>query len=191
MRSSKIIDFEGIGEVSLRKYKGCKNLRIAVKHDGAVRVSLPYWVTWQAAIDFLREKYDWILNQKARITEIQLSQPTPKIFTRQEVTQARTILLARLQLLAANYGYSFNRVSFRNQKTVWGSCSYRNNISLNINLILLPDELIDYILLHELAHTRVKNHSLTFWNELDKVLGTPGKAKYLQKKLRNFKIGVA
>ncbi|MHC4325449.1 MAG: M48 metallopeptidase family protein, partial [Planctomycetota bacterium] len=67
------------------------------------------------------------------------------------------------------------------------SCSAKNNISLNINLARLPDELRDYVILHELVHTRIKNHSKKFWAELDKVIG--GGAKELSKKLRKYRLG--
>jgi predicted metal-dependent hydrolase len=73
----------------------------------------------------------------------------------------------------------------KNQKTRWGSCSEKNNINLNVNLVLLPDELIDYAILHELVHTRVKNHSKRFWAELDKLVGD---AKKNDKKLKNHRL---
>jgi predicted metal-dependent hydrolase len=60
-------------------------------------------------------------------------------------------------------------VTIRNQKTRWGSCSAKNNLSLNIKLALLPDELRDLILVHELVHTRIKNHGPDFWRELKSI----------------------
>lgn len=83
--------------------------------------------------------------------------------------EARKILMERLNQLADKHGYNYNKVSIRNQKTRWGSCSAKNNISLNMKLILLPDELRDFIILHELVHTKVKSHNNQFWTELLKV----------------------
>ena len=83
--------------------------------------------------------------------------------------EAGKILTERLAAIARKHGYRYNRVSIRNQKTRWGSCSSRNNISLNMKLTLLPDELRDYIILHELVHTRVKNHGPDFWQEMLRV----------------------
>ncbi|MEA3348593.1 MAG: M48 family metallopeptidase, partial [Pseudomonadota bacterium] len=57
----------------------------------------------------------------------------------------------------------------RNQKTRWGSCSAKNNISLNIKLALLPDQLRDLVLVHELIHTKIKNHGPNFWQKLEKI----------------------
>ena len=78
------------------------------------------------------------------------------------------IITDRLYHLAGEYGFKFNRVTIRHQKTRWGSCSPKNNISLNIKLILLPDALVDYVILHELVHTRIHNHSKNFRSELDR-----------------------
>ena len=97
---------------------------------------------------------------------IQKSKELPKI----DKEEAREKLSERLAKLAAEHHFQYNRVSIRNQKTRWGSCSSNNNISLNMKLLHLPDQLIDYILLHELVHTRVKNHSQDFWNELETVV---------------------
>ena len=68
-------------------------------------------------------------------------------------------------------------------RSCWGSCSDKNNISLNANLIHLPLKLIDYVLLHELLHTRIKNHSPIFWTEMQKLLPD---TRTLRKELRNY-----
>lgn len=98
--------------------------------------------------------------------------------------EARQILPGRLMKLAAYHGFSYNKVSVRNNKSNWGSCSSRNNISLNIQMIKLPDELIDYILLHELVHTEIRNHSPRFWQKLDSI--TEGNAKKLAGEVKKY-----
>jgi hypothetical protein len=85
--------------------------------------------------------------------------------------EAKTILTDRLNLLAQKYKFSYNRLFIRNQKTRWGSCSAKNNISLNMNLVRLPQKLQDYVILHELVHTKHKNHSKKFWAEMDRYVG--------------------
>ena len=95
----------------------------------------------------------------------------------------RKFLIERLNELCKRNGFKYNRVFVKNQKTRWGSCSDKNNINLNINLMRLPDELIDYVILHELVHTRIKNHSHRFWEEMNKVVEDP---KNLDKKLRQY-----
>jgi predicted metal-dependent hydrolase len=98
-------------------------------------------------------------------------------------TSARKYLVNRLNHLAVKYGFKYNRVFIKNQKTRWGSCSGENNINLNVNLVRLPDELIDYTILHELVHTRIKSHGQRFWHQLDRLLGD---AKQLDKALNEY-----
>ena len=98
--------------------------------------------------------------------------------------EALNILPGRLKELSVKFGFSYNKVTVRNNKTNWGSCSQGNNISLNLQMMKLPDELIDYILLHELVHTRIKDHSARFWAKLDQVTG--GNAKELAKKVKKY-----
>lgn len=98
--------------------------------------------------------------------------------------EARKILPGRLAELAQIYGFQFNKVGIRNNKRNWGSCSGRNNISLNLQMMKLPDELIDYILLHELVHTKIKNHGPLFWEKLDEITGK--KARELAIKVRSY-----
>ncbi|HPJ79375.1 MAG TPA: SprT family zinc-dependent metalloprotease [Prolixibacteraceae bacterium] len=85
--------------------------------------------------------------------------------------EARKYLPGRVMELAAQTGLSCGKVTIRNNKSNWGSCSHRNHISLNLHLMKLPGHLIDYVILHELAHTRVKNHGPEFHHLLDELTG--------------------
>jgi predicted metal-dependent hydrolase len=99
-------------------------------------------------------------------------------------SEARKLLPARLKELAATHGFSYAKVTIRNNRRNWGSCSSRNNISLNLQMMKLPDELIDYILLHELVHTEIKDHSERFWKRLDQL--TYSRAKKLAKEVKKY-----
>ena len=90
-------------------------------------------------------------------------------------------LKARLHTLAGEYGYSFNKVYVKRHTARWGSCTHNNNINLNAQLVSLPNALSDYVLLHELVHTEVKNHQQEFWAEFTRILPT---AKILDRTLR-------
>lgn len=84
--------------------------------------------------------------------------------------EARAYLPLQLNYLADKYGFRYGSVRFGTQKTRWGSCSPNNTISLNVGLMLLEPELIDYVLVHELCHTREKNHSPQFWTLVESCL---------------------
>lgn len=98
--------------------------------------------------------------------------------------EATNLLPEKLNKLASKYSFSYNKVTIRNNKRNWGSCSSINNISLNLQLMKLPDELINYILLHELVHTEIKNHGPKFWEKLNQL--TDFRARELAKQVKQF-----
>lgn len=102
--------------------------------------------------------------------------------------RAKEILPVRLQELATKHNLHYTGVSLRDSRTRWGSCSSRGTISLNIHLVLLPLELVDYVLLHELCHTVEMNHSERFWARLDALV--QGNSKLLRRALREFRCSI-
>ena len=101
--------------------------------------------------------------------------------------EAREYLPAKVERFAAKFGFVYNKLSLKNIKSRWGSCSVKNNINLSIHLMRLPEHLIDYVILHELVHTVHHNHSARFWTLLDK---TTGGAKRLDKELGKYSISI-
>lgn len=98
--------------------------------------------------------------------------------------EAKKLLPPKLSELALKNGFQFNKITIRNNKRNWGSCSSKNNVSLNLQMMKLPDDLIEYILLHELVHTKIKNHGPLFWQKLDEL--TNFKARELSKQVRKY-----
>jgi predicted metal-dependent hydrolase len=98
--------------------------------------------------------------------------------------EARKLLPSRLTELAQKHNFTFSRLTIRNNKRNWGSCSTRNSISLNLQMMRLTDELIDYVLLHELVHTKIKNHGPHFWQKLDEL--TNFRAREMSKQVRKY-----
>jgi len=98
--------------------------------------------------------------------------------------EAKQFLPGRLAWLAQQYNITFRNVTIKNLKTRWGSCSATNNINLNLHLMRLPDQLIDYVLLHELCHVHEKNHGPRFWSRLDMMCN--GQARQLDKAMKNY-----
>lgn len=122
-------------------------------------------------------------------SEINLNKTENQEFIRKAIEEswrkeAKLVLPKRTEELAQKFGFTYGKVSVRNTKSRWGSCSFHNNISLSLHLMRLPEKLRDYVILHELTHTREKNHQAPFWNLLDTV--TDGKAKLLDKELKQF-----
>jgi predicted metal-dependent hydrolase len=112
-----------------------------------------------------------------------------KAVTTAVLRRAKELLPPRLKQLAQEKGFTYNRCIVKNVHTRWGSCSTKGNINLNMHLVQLPNELIDYVLLHELCHTVEMNHSERFWTLLDSVTA-PAKAKELRKKLKEYKTSI-
>ncbi len=173
------IEHPDIGIIRYIKNNRAKRIVISVKPN-FVRVTVPRRQTLKNAQKFVEQKIDWIKTHSKNMQILrEKSEELPKI----KREEAREKLGNRLSELAQKHNFQYNRVSIRNQKTRWGSCSSKDNISLNMKLLHLPDHLIDYILLHELVHTRVKNHSKSFWDELETVVPN---ARSIDKQLREY-----
>lgn len=169
MIPSTIIDIEGIGPVLLERSTRAKRLNITIKPFKGVRVAVPIGVPFTVAEQFTRTKTKWLNRHFARMKELEKLYEAASLNTITiDKKEATKILVKRLKEISEKHGYNYNRVSIRNQRTRWGSCSSKNNISLNIKLTLLPDTLRDFILLHELVHTKVRNHGKKFWAEITK-----------------------
>ncbi len=102
--------------------------------------------------------------------------------------EAKRILPKRLAFFAEKYRFVYSEVNIRSSKTRWGSCSSGGSINLSYYLMILPGELIDYVLLHELCHTREMNHSVHFWHLMDTVTGN--KSKKLRAELKKYKTAI-
>ncbi len=98
--------------------------------------------------------------------------------------EAHRLLPERLQQLACKHGFLYKSLKINSSKGRWGSCSSKQNINLSLSLMLLPWHLIDYVLLHELCHTKEMNHGENFWALMDQV--TEGKARVLRAELRKY-----
>jgi predicted metal-dependent hydrolase len=101
--------------------------------------------------------------------------------------EAKALLPKRVSDLASKFGFKYFDVLIKNAKTRWGSCSHNNRINLSLHLMMLPDHLIDYVILHELTHTMYKNHGTRFWEHLDKITGG---VKKLEKEINQYRIGI-
>lgn len=188
MRKTKTINIESIGPILLERSARARRMNITLRPFKDVRVAVPAGVSFKVAEQFARSRAEWLKHHLPKMKTLETLYRTAAL-TQVAVDKnaAGNILVHRLREIAEKHGYKYNRVTVRNQKTRWGSCSNTNNISLNAKLTLLPDDLRDFILLHELVHTRVKNHGHQFWAEIVKA---EPRARELAKKINTHSIGL-
>lgn len=167
----RIINDPQIGEVLLKKSTKARRISIRVHPVKGVTVSVPYIVPYMAAEAFFKLKRGWIIETMARQKEKfkDVRQPSPEVIDLLR-SDAKAYLPGRLAELAARYGFTYNKVTIKHNSTNWGSCSVRNNINLNLNIMRLSKVLQDYILLHELCHLRHHDHGHAFHLLLEHVL---------------------
>ncbi len=179
------VEIPSVGPVAIVKSERARHIRITIRPDRTVRLIIPRRASIEKGQEFLHSKVPWITRHLRGLGELENTQGNLVVSQISE-SQARDMLIGRLQELARIHNLKYSKVSIRNQKTKWGSCSSKNSINLNVNLVRLPDQLRDYVILHELVHTRIKNHSSQFWAELDRALG--GGAKELARRLRKYRL---
>jgi predicted metal-dependent hydrolase len=173
---------DGIEEVLVEHSRRARRLRITVRPSG-VRVAVPMGVPLSRGRSFALANREWIRRHfvkmcsttQAQADEVRGIEVIPD-------RNAREKILKRLDELSVRHGLPYCRAMIRNQKTRWGSCSAQGTISLNIRLAMLPDGLMDYVIIHELLHTRIRGHSGRFWKALDSLVGD---ARGLRKKLKS------
>ena len=145
-----------------------KSLALQVKGDGTVVVRAPLRLSEDKIDRFVREHLDWIEKQKDGI------QKALKIFPE------------RTAFFAERMGVDYGRITVREQKTRWGSCSQKGNLNFNWKLVLMPQALLDYVVVHELAHRKEMNHSARFWAIVEQELPDYQKRRNELKKLGQF-----
>lgn len=146
-----------------------KTLSIRITQEGNLEIRAPLGMPKREIEAFLKEKAQWIETHRAKVlAEYAQGQEAPlgeeEILTLAE--QMRRCLPEKLNCHAASMGVTFGRVTIRCQQTRWGSCSGKGNLNFNCLLMLAPEEVLDYVVVHELAHRKQMNHSALFWQEV-------------------------
>ena len=159
-------------------YSRRRTLGLDIKADGSVHARVPAGTANQYVMDFVKERQEWIVQKWFLVKERRErdGQRAPKDYEEAPELekayrrQAREQLEARCSYYAGLMGVAYNRISVRAAKTRWGSCSAQGNLNFHWKLILMPPEVLDYVVVHELAHRKEMNHSPRFWAEVGKVL---------------------
>lgn len=210
-------------QIKYKKHAFSKSIKITLKNDELILVTMPYLCPYKKAREFLISNFEKIKSfdipkkefkkdfttkfdtlkiiesdviktetkknivyfyypKNLNFSDKKIQKPLYEAYLKAIKIEAKNYLAQRLEFLAKKYGFEYKKVALRNQKTRFGSCSYQNNINLNINLMKYGFDEIDYVLIHELVHTKIKNHSQTFWNEVEKYCPN---YKILRKNLKN------
>ena len=158
-------------EYTLKVSKRSKKLRLAVYLDGNFVVTIPKNIPIYTAEQFILRKSNWVL-EKLALSD--LTKPNVVEYTHADYLrykeQAMTLVKEKLSEFNKVYGFKFNKVTIKNQKTCWGSCSKKGNLNFNYKIALLPEKMADYIIVHELCHLSQLNHSYEFWNLVAKTI---------------------
>ncbi len=173
-------------------YSSRKTIAIQVTADGRVLVRSPRTCTNAFIETFVSKNESWVLKHLARAKELEdkkkdagIPQPPPlsgKDRARY-IKIARDIFTRKTEYYARIMDVSYGRISIREQKTRWGSCSSKGNLNFNWRLILAPEEVLDYVVVHELAHRREMNHSRAFYAIVESILPDYRRArKWLREK---------
>lgn len=213
--ASKQFQLAGFGEITIQKRRANRTVRLSVKADGKIVVTIPSWAAYQAGLTFAESKLEWIRRQLpnrdllqdgqaiGKYHHLQLSPAAdlikprtlvsktavivrypaewsaadPRVQTAAETAciralkaQATQLLPQRLEQLAVQHGFHFNEVRIKRLTSRWGSCDQKQRIVLNLYLMQLPWECIDYVLLHELTHTKILRHGPPFWEAMQALL---------------------
>ena len=158
-----------------------KTLAIQINPDLSVTVRAPMYAPQSDIERILREKEGWIQKhiekireKEANKKEIQGESVESEYLTNEEIKKLADKALQhipkRVSYYAKQIGVTYGKITIRNQKTRWGSCSSKGNINFNCLLMLTPPEVIDYVIVHELCHRKEMNHSGAFRAEVEKIL---------------------
>lgn len=151
-----------------------KTISLQIKPDGSMELKVPLQTTNAQIQEFLNQKSDWINKHLQAVKDRQQQMSQIKSLTMEEIrdlaNQALEVIPKRVAYFAEIVGVTYGKITIRNQKSKWGSCSSKGNLNFNCLLMLMPTEVQDYIVVHELCHRKEMNHSPQFWAEVRKVL---------------------
>ena len=159
-------------------YSRRRTLGLEVRADGRVILRAPKGLSNQAVMDFVKERQAWIVQKWFETERIrrQKAERPPRDYEQnpaleaQYRKEARRRITERAAYFAEKMGVDYGRIAIKAAKTRWGSCSARGNLNFHWKLILMPPAILDYVVVHELAHRIEMNHSPRFWAQVERIL---------------------
>ena len=183
------LSVDGIGEVRVVQSARARRVSLSVNAAGGVRLTYPRGVSRERALEFLNERAEWIAAAKERQAARAAARPRIEYTPEQTASMRRAAhedLPPRVAAIAARTGLKYGKLTIRAARSKWGSCSGRNDISLSLYMMLLPEHLRDYVIIHELCHTVHHNHSPRFHALVDRLTG--GRERELDRELKQYRI---
>ena len=154
-------------EYSLKKSHRARNICLSISRGAEISVSVPFYIDETVVSKFISQKAEWILQKikyfKKNYQKSLLPERSKKEYLKNK-RDAYLAILESINRLNKIYNFSWKKISIRNQKSRWGSCSRKGNLNFSYRIIFLPENLRDYIVAHELCHLKEFNHSKKFWN---------------------------
>jgi predicted metal-dependent hydrolase len=152
-------------EYKLREHPFARRINITVRRDGTVLVTKPKRVSMWEVERFVARCGEWIARTQQKFSKLPKTsriEPSKKEYEKYKEV-ARELVAHRIAHFNSFYGARFSKISIRNQRSRWGSCSRTGTLSFNYRIVFLPPHLADYIVVHELCHVQEMNHSKRFW----------------------------
>ncbi len=165
---------DGLGEIRISVIRSArKSLGLEVRDANTVLARIPTRVSDRELKAFVENHRSWILEKTAVMAEREENRkstpaPLPELLSKTDWMKIQLKIGKRVRHYCETMGVTVGYVTVKSQKTRWGSCSAKGNVNFNYQLAFLPDKLLDYVVIHELAHRRHMNHSRAFWAEVEK-----------------------
>lgn len=154
-----------------------KTWSLSMSSDGLLTMRIPQIMSWQCARSLMFEKQDWIVKQYTKIADQKEKRPVSGLSETQRSAlekryreAAHSYFPERVRYYADMLHVTYGKITIRDQKTRWGSCSSRGNLNFNWRLMLAPPRVLDYVVVHELCHRKHMDHSPAFWQEVGDIL---------------------
>ena len=153
-----------------------KSCSISIDPDGQITVRVPLHISEKEINHLLIDKRLWIITKYLEVQEHQKNRPVSNLtdiqraaLERRYIAAAKNYFPKRVAYFVQFTGGSYSRITIRDQKTRWGSCSAKGTLSFNWRLMLAPPAILDYVVVHELCHLTYMNHSASFWKKVESV----------------------
>jgi len=156
---------------TLRKSKRARRMRLVVYCNGSIVVTMPHNLQETIVEKFIREKAQWLFSKISYFKQFkgrQIIRYSHKDYLNYRY-KAQILVEERIKYFNKKYGFHYNKINVKNQKTRWGSCSKKRNLNFNYKILFLEEKARDYIIVHEICHLRELNHSKNFWELVAKI----------------------